>query len=147
MGKCSIAHIAGNMKGLLCLLSLTVGSAIGKPAGVGGVGLVGGGVVGGGHVQAYDYSPDPFHFQYAVHDAKYYTDFSEARTGDEAGNIKGEYSVALPDGRIQHVIYHADGNYGGTVMDVKYDGEAHHPDIVQHGGHGGAVGGGHGVIG
>merc|ERR1711887_108708 len=146
--KCSSAHIAGNMKGLLCLLSLTVGSAIGKPAGVGGGGLVGGGgVVRGGHGQAYDYSPDPFHFQYAVHDAKYYTDFSEARTGDEAGNIKGEYSVALPDGRIQHVIYHADGNYGGTVMDVKYDGEAHHPDIVQHGGHGGAVGGGHGVIG
>ena len=82
-----------------------------------------------------------------MHDAKYYTDFSEARTGDEAGNIKGEYTVALPDGRIQHVIYHADGNYGGTVMDVKYDGEAHHPDIVQHGGHGGAVGVGHGVIG
>merc|ERR1712055_1189988 len=129
MGKCSSAHIASNMKGLLCFLSLTVGSAISKPAGIGGVGLVGGGgVVGGGHGQAYDYSPDPFHFQYAVHDAKYYTDFSEARTGDEGGDIKGEYSVALPD-----------GNYGGTVMDVKYDGKAHHPDIVQHGGHGGAV--------
>ena len=73
------------------------------------------------------------------------------RTGDEAGNIKGEYSVALPDGRIQHVIYLADGNYGGTVVDVKYDGEAHHPDVVHHGGHGGGhaggVGSGHGIIG
>ena len=118
----------------------------GKPAGagIGGGGLVGGGGhVGGGHGQAYDYSPDPFHFQYGVHDDKYYTDFSEVRSGDEAGNIKGEYSVALPDGRIQHVIYLADGNYGGTVMDVKYDGKAHHPDVV----HAGGVGGGHGIVG
>ena len=135
---------------LLCIVVSVIGLSSGKPAGagIGGGGLVGGGGhVGGGHGQAYDYSPDPFHFQYGVHDDKYYTDFSEVRSGDEAGNIKGEYSVALPDGRIQHVIYHADGNYGGTVMDVKYDGEAHHPDIVQHGGHGGAVGGGHGIIG
>ena len=43
-----------------------------------------------------------------------------SRSGDEAGNIKGEYSVALPDGRIQHVTYHADGGYGGTVMEVTY---------------------------
>ena len=84
-----------------------------------------------------------------MHDDKYYTDFSEVRSGDEAGNIKGEYTVALPDGRIQHVIYHADGNYGGTIMEVKYHGEARHPDIVHHGGHGhgGGIGGGHGVVG
>merc|ERR1712105_549088 len=60
--------------------------------------------------------PDPFHFKYGVHDDKYYTDFGEERSGDEAGNIKGEYYVHLPDGRVQHVIYHADGNYGGTIM-------------------------------
>ena len=107
-----------------------------KPAG--GVGGVGGGH-GGDH---YNEKPDPFHFQYGVHDDKYYTDFSEVRTGDEAGNIKGEYYVHLPDGRVQHVIYHADGNYGGTIMEVKYDGEAHHPDVVHHGGHG-HTGGGH----
>ena len=139
---------------LLCILVSVIGLSSGKPAGagIGGGGLVGGGGhVGGGHGQAYDYSPDPFHFQYGVHDDKYYTDFSEVRSGDEAGNIKGEYSVALPDGRIQHVVYLADGNYGGTVMDVKYDGEAHHPDVVHHGGHGGGhaggVGGGHGIVG
>ena len=110
-------------------------------------------ISGGGHGQGYDERPDPFHFQYGVHDDKYYTDFSEVRSGDEAGNIKGEYTVALPDGRIQHVIYHADGGYGGTIMEVKYDGEARHPDVVQHGGHGhgggirGGIGGGHGIIG
>ena len=129
----------------------------GQPAGIvgghGGGGLIGGGGHGGGHDGGYDEHPDPFHFQYGVHDDKYYTDFSEVRTGDEAGNIKGEYSVHLPDGRIQHVIYHADGNYGGTIMEVKYDGEARHPDIVHNGGHGhggsivGGHGGGHGIIG
>ena len=136
-----------------------MGLATGKPAGIGGHGggghggggLIGGG--GGGHGQGYDERPDPFHFQYGVHDDKYYTDFSEVRSGDEAGNIKGEYHVHLPDGRIQHVIYHADGNYGGTIMEVKYDGEARHPDVVHHGGHGhgggigGGIGGGHGIVG
>ena len=47
--------------------------------------------------------------------------------------MKGEYYVHLPDGRVQHVIYHADGNYGGTVMEVRYDGEAKHPDYHGHG--------------
>ena len=126
----------------ICIIISTLGLATGKPAGIGGHGggghggggLIGGG--GGGHGQGYDERPDPFHFQYGVHDDKYYTDFSEVRSGDEAGNIKGEYTVALPDGRIQHVIYHADGNYGGSIMEVKYDGEARHPDVVHHGGHG-----------
>merc|ERR1711915_669384 len=93
------------------------------------------GVVGHGGHDGYDEHPDPFHFEYGVHDDKYHTDFSEQRTGDEAGNMKGEYTVALPDGRIQHVIYHADGGYGGTVMEVKYSGEAHHPEYHGHAGH------------
>ena len=116
--------------------------------------IMGGGVGGGvgGHGgDHYNEKPDPFHFKYGVHDDKYYTDFGEERSGDEAGNIKGEYYVHLPDGRVQHVIYHADGNYGGTIMEVKYDGEAHHPDVVHHGGHGhhghGGLGGGHGIVG
>ena len=128
-----------------------MGLSTGEPAGIGGHGvgvligggghgggvLIGGGGGGNGHGQGYDERPDTFHFQYGVHDDKYYTDFSEVRSGDEAGNIKGEYHVHLPDGRIQHVIYHADGNYGGTIMEVKYDGEAKHPDYHGHGGHGG----------
>merc|ERR1711970_978482 len=130
-----------------------------SPAGVGGIGgghaggLIGGhggGLVGGhggGHGGDYHEQPDPFKFEYGVHDDKYYTDFSEHRSGDEYGNIVGEYQVALPDGRIQYVKYTADGNYGGTVMDVSYKGEARHPDIVHHSGHahGGVVG--HGVVG
>ena len=132
-----------------------------SPAGVGGIGggvggLVGGhggGIVGGhggGHGGDYHEQPDPFKFEYGVHDDKYYTDFSEHRAGDEYGNIVGEYQVALPDGRIQYVKYTADGNYGGTIMEVSYKGEARHPDIVAHGGHGGHVGGGvggHGIVG
>ena len=90
---------------------------------------------GHGHVDEYNEKPDPFHFEYGVHDDKYHTDFSEHRSGDEAGNIKGEYTVALPDGRIQHVKYVAD-NYGGTTMHVEYSGEARHPDVVHHKDHG-----------
>ena len=141
-------------------------SAMANPAGVGGIGggivgghgggLVGGhggGIVGGhggGHGGYYHEQPDPFKFEYGVHDDKYYTDFSEHRAGDEYGNIVGEYQVALPDGRIQYVKYTADGNYGGTIMEVSYKGEARHPDIVAHGhgGHAGVgIGGGSGGLG
>ena len=88
---------------------------------------------GGDHGASYgNEQPDPFHFEYGVHDDKYYTDFSESRSGDEAGNIVGEYQVALPDGRIQYVKYRADGGYGGTVMEVSYKGEARYPDVVSH---------------
>jgi len=45
------------------------------------------GVHEGGHDGGYDEQPDPFHFEYGVHDDKYYTDFSEQRSGDEYGNI------------------------------------------------------------
>ena len=146
--------------------------AIGKPAGIGlggggGIGIGGGhgggigigGGHGGGHVvdggDHYHEQPDPFKFEYGVHDDKYYTDFSEHRSGDEYGNMVGEYQVALPDGRIQYVKYTADGNYGGTVMEVSYKGEARHPDIVHHSpvvhsghGHGGIGGGiGGGIVG
>ena len=47
-----------------------------------------------------------------MHDPAARQDFSSSsvesvavlpRRGDAAGNMAGEYSVALPDGRIQHV--------------------------------------------
>merc|ERR1712126_408510 len=84
----------------------------------------------GGHGYDEYEKPDPFQFEYGVHDDHYHTDFSEHRSGDEAGNIYGEYQVALPDGRIQYVDYKADGHYGGTVMEVRYEGEARHPEYV-----------------
>merc|ERR1712055_1154430 len=98
------------MKLSISLLVSVGASAMASPAGVGGIGgghvggLVGG--HGGGHVVApvhhggdYHEQPDPFKFEYGVHDVK----------------------------------YTADGNYGGTVMEVSYKGEARHPDIVAHG--------------
>ena len=42
---------------------------------------------------------------------------------EDHGAVSGEYRVALPDGRIQIVTYHADEN--GYVADVKYEGVAH----------------------
>eukprot|EP00091_Calanus_sinicus_P007774 TRINITY_DN18_c0_g1_i8.p1 TRINITY_DN18_c0_g1~~TRINITY_DN18_c0_g1_i8.p1 ORF type:complete len:186 (-),score=79.83 TRINITY_DN18_c0_g1_i8:78-575(-) len=165
------------MKVSVSVLVSAFALSIGSPAGIGlggsigghggglvgghggGIGLGGGHVVHSGPVHGGDYNeqPDPFKFEYGVHDDKYYTDFSEHRSGDEYGNIVGEYQVALPDGRIQYVKYTADGNYGGTIMEVSYKGEARHPDIVHHssghghGGHGGGIGGGigggHGIVG
>ena len=138
---------------------LSCGVIFGSPAGIGSGGHHGGNLIGnvghgagggissgivgghrGSHENSYDQKPDPFQFEYGVHDDKYHTEFSEHRSGDEAGNIKGEYTVALPDGRIQHVSYIAD-NYGGTTMEISYKGESRHPDVVQHSDHGhGGVG-------
>merc|ERR1711942_91809 len=96
------------MKFSISLLVSVGASAMASPAGVGGigggvgglVGGLGGGIVGGhggglvgghggGHGGDYHEQPDPFKFEYGVHDDKYYTDFSEHRAGDEYGNIVG----------------------------------------------------------
>ncbi|XP_023336339.1 uncharacterized protein LOC111707460 [Eurytemora carolleeae] len=41
------------------------------------------------------------------------------------------YKVALPDGRIQIVTYHAD-HIGGFVADVKYEGVPVYPEPAHH---------------
>merc|ERR1711976_256480 len=51
--------------------------------------------------------------------------FNQAENNDGAGVVDGEYSVNLPDGRIQHVKYHAN-DYDGFVADVTYEGEPHY---------------------
>merc|ERR1711997_1352249 len=72
--------------------------------------------------------PKPYNFQYGVHDEYRGTNFNAGETADGHGNVKGSYSVALPDGRTQHVDYHAD-HYGGYVADVKYEGHASYPQV------------------
>ena len=67
-------------------------------------------------------APAHYNFDYAVKDDYTYVDMghNEYRNGD---NTKGQYFVALPDGRRQVVSYNVD-DYSGYVADVKYEGEA-----------------------
>merc|ERR1712113_1023338 len=46
--------------------------------------------------------------------------FQRQEESDGASNVAGAYSVALPDGRIQHVTYTSNG-YDGYVADVTYE--------------------------
>ena len=65
----------------------------------------------------------PYTYSYAVADDYSKANFQAAESSDGAGTAEGSYSVALPDGRIQHVNYHVNG-YDGYVADVTYDGQA-----------------------
>merc|ERR1711875_79386 len=76
---------------------------------------------------AYPDEPSPYTYTYGVADDYSKATFNAAETGDGAGNAEGSYSVALPDGRIQHVNYKADG-YEGYVADVTYEGTAVYPE-------------------
>merc|ERR1712025_1546222 len=52
--------------------------------------------------------------------------FNAAESDDGTGAREGSYSVALPDGRIQHVHY-TTNDYDGYVAEVTYEGEAQYP--------------------
>merc|ERR1712106_472011 len=71
----------------------------------------------------YSDEPSPYNYEYGVHDDYSGTTFNAGEHGDGHGNVEGSFSVALPDGRIQHVSYHSDP-YGGYVADVTYEGTA-----------------------
>merc|ERR1712018_1104142 len=45
----------------------------------------------------------PYSFTYAVADDYSKANFNAEEQSDGASNVQGSYSVALPDGRIQHV--------------------------------------------
>merc|ERR1712066_995768 len=85
----------------------------------------------------------PYSYTYAVADDYSGAAFQQAENNDGAGVVDGEYSVNLPDGRIQHVKYHAN-DYDGYVADVTYEGEPHYAaapaghaaPVVSHAGHG-----------
>ncbi|XP_043220105.1 cuticle protein 19-like [Amphibalanus amphitrite] len=69
----------------------------------------------------------PYAFEYAVRDRYTGAAFSQAEQSSGAA-VRGSYSVALPDGRIQHVTYVADhSGDGGYNAHVTYEGAAHHP--------------------
>jgi len=84
-------------------------------------------VVKGYAEPAYPDEPSPYTYTYGVADDYSKATFNAAETGDGAGNAAGSYSVALPDGRTQHVNYKADG-YEGYVADVTYEGTAVYPE-------------------
>merc|ERR1712055_993511 len=108
---------------------------------VGGVrhGLVGGvghgfigGVRHGGVGHAAEVYPDeisPYTYQYNVADDYSGSNFQATESDDGTGVRDGSYSVALPDGRVQHVAYHAN-DLDGYVAQVTYDGTAAYPQAV-----------------
>merc|ERR1712083_806246 len=79
------------------------------------------------HHDPYKIPPRPFAYEFGVQDSYSGADFAKKEVQDEYGVVTGEYRVALPDGRIQIVTYHAD-HEGGFIADVKYEGAAVYPD-------------------
>merc|ERR1712179_623838 len=79
--------------------------------------------------EVYPDEVSPYTYTYAVADDYSKANFNAEETSDGAGNAQGAYSVALPDGRIQHVAYTANG-YDGYVADVTYEGTAQYPEAV-----------------
>lgn len=67
----------------------------------------------------------PFDFSYAVKDDYYGTDFAHSANSN-GDQVRGEYRVLLPDGRLQIVKYIADWKDGYTA-EVSYQGEAKYP--------------------
>merc|ERR1719166_272787 len=65
--------------------------------------------------------PSPYSYTYAVADDYSGAAFNQAENNDGTGVVDGQYSVNLPDGRIQTVKYHAN-DYDGYVADVTYEG-------------------------
>merc|ERR1711983_93050 len=88
------------------------------------------------HAPAPAYAPEPYHepkgkdepyaFQYGVADDYSKANFNAAESSD-GKVVSGSYSVALPDGRIQHVKYTAD-HYNGYVAEVTYEGTPVYPE-------------------
>merc|ERR1711902_91509 len=73
-------------------------------------------------VEEENYPAQPFTYEYGGADSAG-RHFAKTESKDEAGVVKGEYRVELPDGRVQIVSYRADPELGYQA-DVRYEGEA-----------------------
>merc|ERR1719350_2551513 len=85
----------------------------------------------GGYAQPDLAEPSPYSYTYAVADDYSGAAFNQAESNDGTGVVEGSYSVNLPDGRTQHVAYHAN-DYDGYVADVTYEGVAAYANTVAH---------------
>ena len=65
--------------------------------------------------------PAVYNYAYSVADDLTGTHFGKDEVRD-GPHTEGEYHVALPDGRIQTVTYHVDGD-SGYIADVNYSGQ------------------------
>ena len=123
------------------------GVGIGHSVGIGhGIGQA---VVGHAVAEVYPDEVSPYTYQYAVADDYSGARFDASETDDGTAARQGSYSVNLPDGRIQHVNYHAN-DIDGYVAEVTYEGTAVYPEAVAVGhavGHGVVGGIGHGLVG
>merc|ERR1712121_261160 len=130
------------------------GVAVGHGVGVVGHGVLGHGGAPGTGLNIYPDEVCPYTYQYNVADDYSGSNFHAQETDDGTAARQGSYSVALPDGRIQHVNYRAN-DAEGYVAEVVYDGVAAVPAVaavpvvghrvVGHGVGHGVVG--HGVVG
>merc|ERR1712243_147774 len=78
---------------------------------------------------AYPDKISPYTYNYAVADDYSGSTFNAGESSDGTGVVDGSYSVALPDGRTQHVNYHAN-DAEGYIAEVTYDGTAAYPEAV-----------------
>ncbi|CAH1117881.1 unnamed protein product [Phaedon cochleariae] len=107
------------------------GLGIGDGLGLGG-GLIGGHGIAVAKQTVVDlHAPPKYEFKYGVedHHTGDHKQQSEVRVGDV---VKGEYSLAEPDGTIRVVKYTADDHNGFNAV-VSRIGHAVHPQIISHG--------------
>ncbi|XP_072401114.1 uncharacterized protein [Diabrotica undecimpunctata] len=95
---------------------------------------------GGDDHNGHDHGGEPksYEYGYQVKDEYTGTNYNKQETSD-GNQVRGEYRVALPDGRTQIVTYWADWQ-SGFHADVKYEGEAQYPEQYNKGGYNGGSG-------
>ncbi|XP_042227203.1 cuticle protein 19.8-like isoform X1 [Homarus americanus] len=76
------------------------------------------------------YDVTKYDFDWSVQDGNSGNDFVHQEDRDNR-NIKGSYTVQLPDGRLQTVTYYVDGD-SGYVAKVKYEGEAQYSESSEY---------------